>query len=82
MNGNHVAGIAQSRYRQLRCTLTHETNGTLSYRVYAKPLNAGWSEQHLIAQGRAQSVRPILSTEDAIGVLVDLLKQEMLPGLG
>lgn len=82
MHLNHKPGIALSRYRQLKVSLTHETSGQISYRVHAKGLTDSWSEHTLIAQGRADEVLPINSTEDAINVLIDLLKENLLPGIG
>lgn len=82
MSNSRSQRIAQSRYRQLRVTLTHEVSGRVSYRVHAKALNSAWSEQNLIAQGASFEVGPILSTEDAIAVLIDLLRAELLPGIG
>nr|CRY96607.1 hypothetical protein [uncultured prokaryote] len=82
MTSQNVAGIAKSNYRQLRVTLTHELNGTASYRVYAKRLNDGWKEQHCIASGSVVHRQPVTSTEDAVALLIDLLRQEMLPGIG
>lgn len=79
---NHMPGIAQSRYRQLRLTITHETNGRLSYRLLAKGLNEGWSEHHVIDVGSVQHTLPILSTEDAIVVVIDMLRGRLLPGIG
>lgn len=82
MTSNNQQGIAGNRYRQLRVTITHELSGRASYRVYAKGLNDTWKEHHCIAMGRSDSFAPILSTEDAIAALIDLLKKEMLPGVG
>lgn len=82
MTSNNYPGIGSSRYRQLRVTATHELNGTLSFRVYAKALNDGWKEQHCIATGRRVHTLPILTTEDAVAALIDLLREEMLPGIG
>lgn len=82
MAPNHQAGIALSRYRQLRVTATHETSGRFSVRLYAKPLNAAWTESHLVWQGASVSCGPILSTEDAIAAAIDILREQLLPGLG
>lgn len=75
------AAIAQSRYRQLRLTVTHEISGRLSYSVYAKQLNAEWRELHCIARGAVDgTTQPLTSTEDVLAAIVYLIEDQwMLP---
>lgn len=42
---------AQSRYGQIRLTVTFERGGRLSYRMMAKRPQDGWKELNVVAQG-------------------------------
>lgn len=39
---------AQSRYKQVRLTITEEAGGRLTLRVMAKPVDAGWSMKNVV----------------------------------
>lgn len=72
---------AMSRYRQVRITATLEAAGTLSYRVYAKPLNAAWDERACILSGAVQGVSPLMSPDDVYRALIEVLREQQLPGI-
>lgn len=75
--------VALSRYRQLRVTVTQEANGNCSFSVYGKRLNADWRQTDCLVRGVYMTPpRPLLSTEDVVALMVDLLREEMLPGIG
>lgn len=77
---NHRPGIGSSRYRQLRLTATHETNGRLSVTLYAKPLNKEWNEQQCLMRWSDPGFpSPLNSTEDVIIALVAVLEEHLLP---
>lgn len=74
---------AQSRYRQLRLTATHEISGRFSVSVYAKPLNAAWSEQQCLLRTSVEyDQRELQSTEDVLAALIHVLREQLLPGIG
>lgn len=74
--------VARSRYRQVRLTFTQEASGRLSYAIYAKGLNDAWHEhQCLIRSSLEGSPHPLLSTEDVIHLLLDILRDQLLPGV-
>lgn len=73
--------IARSNYRQLRVTATLEYGGRLSYSVYAKPLNAAWSEQRCIVRDHLRWADPIVTPEDCILALIEVLREQLLPGI-
>lgn len=80
---NGSSPVALSRYRQLRVTLTQEASGRVSYSVYAKRLNADWREQDCLLRDSLDAPpRPLLSTEDVVALLIDVLREQMLPGVG
>lgn len=70
-----------SRYRQVRITATLERGGTLSYRVYAKPLNAAWDERACILSGALRGIDPLMSPDDVYAALVQVLLEQTLPGI-
>lgn len=77
---NHRPGIGSSRYRQLRLTATHETNGRLSVSVYAKALNKEWHEQQCLARFSMDGPTvPLVTTEDVYSALLWILEEVMLP---
>lgn len=79
---NHLTGVRNSQYRQVRFTVTQELNGTLSFRAYAKGLDQGWQERHCIAAGRVEYDQPILSIEDALTAAMAVVREQFLPGIG
>lgn len=81
MGSKNVVGIASSRYRQIRVNITQEQSGRLSYSLYAKPLNRDWTEQHCIVRDAMYWERPVVTPEDAIVAAIEVLKQQLLPGL-
>lgn len=80
MGLNNPHGIAQSNYRQLRLTITHETNGRFSYSLYGKRLEAQWHEHQCLLRGADEGVRrPLLTTEDALLAVMVVLEEQLLP---
>jgi hypothetical protein len=77
----HASPKAASLYRQLRLTATQETNGRLSYSLYAKPLNVAWHEHQCLVRGSVDgSDLPLRSMEDVLQVVVRLIEEAfMLP---
>lgn len=72
---------AQSRYRQYRLVCTQQSNGKVSYSVYAKRLEDPWSEHACLLRAEiGLPPSPITSTEDVVRLLVEVLKAQMLPG--
>lgn len=76
----HPKTSALSRYRQFKLQVTQESSGVLSYRVYAKPLSADWSERHCILRGAVQGTprAPYLTTEDVILGLLAVLEDQTI----
>lgn len=64
---------APNRYRQFRLTYTEEANGSASYRVYAKPLGAAWTESVCIVTGRDDLRTRAESAEAVASRLIHLL---------
>lgn len=73
---------AASRYKQVRLTFTEQAGGHLSVSLYVKPLNVAWSEHQCVSRWTSQTTEPIETLEDAIGVLIGLLSEHTLPGIG
>nr|CRY97282.1 hypothetical protein [uncultured prokaryote] len=69
-----------SRYRQVRLTFTQETSGRLSYSVYAKGMQDGWNEHHLILRDQVRHAEPLVTIEDVYGAIMAILREQMLPG--
>lgn len=77
---NHRPGIGSSRYRQLRLTVTHETNGRFSVSVYGKALNQEWHERHCLSRFAVDGITaPLNSTEDVLAALLWVIEDNMLP---
>lgn len=72
---------ARSRYRQLRLTATLETSGRLTYSVYAKPLGAAWSEHDCLLRSEIRHSGPLMSQDDVIRALIEVLREQTLPGI-
>lgn len=72
---------ARSRYRQVRITATLEARGSLTYSVYAKPLNVAWDERQVILRGSLEGVPPLMSPDDVYAALIDVLREQTLPGI-
>lgn len=72
--------VAQSRYRQLRLTLTHEIGGRFSVSLYGKALNADWREHDCLARYSVEgTTAPLNTTEDALMALLVVLEEHLLP---
>jgi len=73
--------VAQSLYRQFRLTCTQEIRGQVSYSIYAKGLSDSWKEQHCLVRDQLR-IEPtaLLTTEDVVRVLIDVLREQVLPG--
>lgn len=76
----------KGNFRQIRITATHElpTNrspwGRFSVSVAAKPLNAEWTERHVIfRRGTWAPTVPLETQEDVVRAVVDLLQELFLP---
>lgn len=81
MTDELAAKRAASRYRQVRLTFTQESRGRLSYSIYAKGLNQAWDEHQVIVRDSLEWPHPLLSTEDVLGALISVLREQLLPGV-
>lgn len=81
MGSRNLKGIAGSRYRQIRVQITHETTGMLSYSILAKGLNDDWRQQHVIVRDSLAWPHPIESVDAAITAALEVLKEQLLPGI-
>lgn len=73
---------ARSNYRQVRLTFTAEIGGMLSYSIYAKPLNAQWNEHHVLVRDHLSNCPMPETTEDVFRILIRILDDNLLPGIG
>lgn len=73
---------AASRYKQVRLQFTEEAGGRVSASLYVKPLNAEWTQQHCVQRWTRRLNRPLDTFEDVMSLMVDLLEEDMLPGIG
>lgn len=74
--------VALSRYRQMRLTATQEYSGRVSYRLMAKGLDDAWSEHTVLVQDSlGHPLKPLLSTEDVVALMIEVLREQLLPGI-
>ena len=71
---------AKSRYKQFRLTYTEEVGGKVSVSVYAKPLNAAWSEQQCMLRFSEEVGQHVNSLEEVAARLIVLL-EDAFPSL-
>lgn len=82
MSDRSSTPVARSIYRQYRLTATQESRGRFSYSIYAKGLNDDWRQQHLLVRDSMDALPfPVRTTEDVVRVLLDLLREQILPGI-
>lgn len=82
MSHHITPAVRASRYRQVRVTITQEGSGRLTFSVYAKGLNQAWNEHQCLLRSSLDALPyPLLTTEDVIGVAIDVLRTQMLPGV-
>jgi hypothetical protein len=79
---SRVPPRAASRYKQLRLQFTEEAGGRISVSLYVKPLNTEWSEHHCLQRWSRTVDGPLETLEDAISLLIALLEEDLLPGIG
>lgn len=79
---SRVPPKAASRYKQVRLQFTEEAGGRVSASLYVKPLNAEWTQQHCVQRWQRRLDRPLETFEDVMSLMVDLLEEDMLPGIG
>lgn len=79
---SRVPPKAASRYKQVRLQFTEEAGGRVSASLYVKPLNAEWTQQHCVQRWQRTLSRPLDTFEDVMSLMVDLLEEDMLPGIG
>lgn len=76
---------AQSRYKQVRVTLTEEIDRAhpgrvrVSVRVLVKPLEAAWSERHCVLTTSATDLPPLATLDEVYGALLEILAHPPLP---
>lgn len=73
---------AVSRYKQVRLQFTEEAGGRVSVALYVKPLNAEWTEHNCLRRWTSQVSEPLETFEDVLSLLVRLLDEDLLPGIG
>ena len=73
---------AASRYKQVRLQCTEEAGGRVSVSLYVKPLNAEWTQQHCMQRWTTQVSEPLETFEDVLSLMVRLLDEDLLPGIG
>lgn len=76
------AAKAASRYKQVRLQLTEEARGRVSVSLYVKPLNAEWTQQQCLRRWSTTVTEPLTTFEDVLSLLVRLLDEDLLPGIG
>ena len=79
---SRVPPRAASRYKQVRLQFTEEAGGRVSVSLYVKPLNTEWSEHQCLRRWSRTVSGPIETLEDALGLLILLLEEDTLPGIG
>lgn len=73
---------AASRYKQVRLQLTEEAGGRVSVSLYVKPLHAEWTQQNCVRRWSARVSEPLDTFEDVLSLLIRLLDEDLLPGIG
>jgi len=79
---SRVPPRAASRYKQVRLQFTEEAGGRVSVSLYVKPLNQEWSEHQCLRRWSRRVDGPLETFEDALSLLVSLLEEDLLPGIG
>lgn len=76
---------AKSHYKQVRVTLTEELDRRhpgrvrVSVRVLVKPLQAQWSERHLVLTTTAEDLPALATLDEVYGALLEVLAHPPLP---
>lgn len=73
---------AASNYKQVRLQFTEERGGRVSVSLYVKPLGHEWSEHQCLRRWSTQVAEPLDTFEDVLSLLVRLLDEDLLPGIG
>lgn len=77
---------AKSNYKQVRVTLTeqrdleHPGRVAVGVRVLVKPLDAEWSERHVVLSTTARDLAPLASLNEVYAALLEFLAAPPLPG--
>lgn len=73
---------AQSRYRQVRITLTEEAGGRIAARVMVKPLDADWTMRHTVWVHSWKQESSTDHWQDLVyAVLRQIAGEDLLPGI-
>lgn len=70
---------AQSRYRQVRITITEEAGGRVSVRVMAKPVTASWTFRDTVWHHNWRLSRVTTHWLDLVREALDAIVGEALP---
>lgn len=73
---------AASRYKQVRLQFTEEAGGRVSASLYVKPLGSEWSEHHVQRRWSRVLSGPLDTFEDVMSLMVTMLEEDLLPGIG
>lgn len=73
---------AASRYKQVRLQFTEEAGGRVSASLYVKPLNVEWTQHHVVRRWQRQLDRPLETFEDVMTLMLAMLDEDLLPGIG
>lgn len=79
---NRPGPRAASHYKQVRLQFTEERGGRVSCALYVKPLGMEWSEHQCLRRWTSTVAEPLETFEDVLSLLVRLLDQDLLPGIG
>lgn len=73
---------AASNYKQVRLQFTEEAGGRVSATLYVKPLNVDWTERHVVRRWNRRLNAPLATFEDVLGLMILMLEEDTLPGIG
>lgn len=73
---------AASNYKQVRLQFTEEAGGRVSASLYVKPLNVDWTQQHVVRRWNRRLAAPLETFEDVLGLMILMLEEDTLPGIG
>lgn len=73
---------AASRYKQVRLQFTEEAGGRVSASLYVKPLGAEWDQRQVVRRWSRVLSGPLETFEDVVGLMIAMLEEDALPGIG
>lgn len=70
---------AQSRYRQVRMTVTEEHGGRVTVRIMVKPVNESWTFKHTVWVHTFTQTDPSVHWVDLVATAHEVVLAEVLP---